>query len=137
MPNYDFIVGMYVIKTWTISCWISLCWRTHSLSLCRAILPILQTREISLHKHNWCVLPRLTKHSLVLVILWPHFMWYTGMWSPNGDQSGQWTSTSITSQWSLIMTSQWLMMLLGMHIVQSQWIMTLLYGHPLWHHHNE
>ncbi len=23
-------------------------------------------------------------------ILWHQFMWYTGMWSPNGDQSGQW-----------------------------------------------
>ncbi len=30
---------------------------------------VLWTREISLHKHNSCVLPRLIKHSLVLVIL--------------------------------------------------------------------
>ncbi len=48
-----------VIKTRTSSYLISLCWRTHSL---------FQTHEISLHKHNSCVLPRLIKHSLVLVI---------------------------------------------------------------------
>ncbi len=28
---------------------------------------VTMTREISLHKHNSCVLPRLIKHSLVLV----------------------------------------------------------------------
>ncbi len=37
--------------------------------LCRAISLVLQTREISLHKHNSCVLPRLIKHSIVLVIV--------------------------------------------------------------------
>ncbi len=35
--------------------------------LCRVILLVVLTREISLHKHNSCVLPRLIKHSLVLV----------------------------------------------------------------------
>ncbi len=40
-------------------------------------------------------------------ILWPDFMWYTGMWSPNGDQSGQWRSISMTSQWPIFITSQW------------------------------
>ncbi len=35
-------------------------------------------------------------------ILWPDFMWYTGMWSLNGDQSGQWRSINMTSQWTLI-----------------------------------
>ncbi len=29
------------------------------------------------------------------------------MCSLNGDESGQWRSISMTSQWSLIMTSQW------------------------------
>ncbi len=42
--------------------------RTHSLFLCRAISLILRTCEISLHKHNSCVLPRLINHSLVFVI---------------------------------------------------------------------
>ncbi len=32
---------------------------------------VIRTREISLHKHNSCILPRLTKHSLVLVIVSP------------------------------------------------------------------
>ncbi len=59
-------------------------------------------------------------------ILWPAFMWYTGMCSPNGDQLGQWRSLSVTSQWPLIMTSQWVMTLIGMPIVKSQWIMMLL-----------
>ncbi len=59
-------------------------------------------------------------------ILWPDFIWYTGMWSLNGDHSGQCRSISMTSQWPLIMTSQWVMTLLGMHIVKSQWVMTLL-----------
>ncbi len=45
---------------------------------------------------------------------------------PNGDQSGQWRSISMTSQWPLIMTSQWVMTLLGMPIVISQWVMMLL-----------
>ncbi len=61
-------------------------------------------------------------------------MWYTGKWSPNGDQSGQWNwdqsgqwrSISMRSQWPLIMTSQWVMTLLRMPIVKSQWVMTLL-----------
>ncbi len=35
------------------------------------------------------------------------------MCSPNGDQSGQWRSISMTSQWPLIMTSQWVMTLHG------------------------
>ncbi len=51
------------------SCLIILGWRTHSLFLCMAISPVLQTREISLHKHNSCVLPRLIKYSLVCVII--------------------------------------------------------------------
>ncbi len=29
------------------------------------------------------------------------------MCSPSGDQSGRWRSISMTSQWPLIMTSQW------------------------------
>ncbi len=37
--------------------------------LCRAISLIIRTREISLHKHNSCVLPRLIKHSLVFIII--------------------------------------------------------------------
>ncbi len=56
--------------------------------------------------------------------------------SPNGDQSCQWRSISMTSQWPLIMTSQcvsntiardafvksqWVMMLLGTSSVTSQW----------------
>ncbi len=53
-------------------------------------------------------------------------MWYTGMWSPNGDQSGQCRSISMTLQWPLIMTSQWVMRSLEMCIVKSQWVMTLL-----------
>ncbi len=48
---------------------ISLGWRTHSLFLCIAISLVIQIHEISLHKHNSCVLPRLIKHSLVLVII--------------------------------------------------------------------
>ncbi len=39
----------------------------HSLFLCRTISLLLRTCEISLQKHNSCVLPRLV---LVLVILW-------------------------------------------------------------------
>ncbi len=36
---------------------------------CEIIFSVfLQTHEISLHKHNPCVHPRLIKHSLVLVI---------------------------------------------------------------------
>ncbi len=62
----------------------------------------------------------------IYYILWPDCMSSTGMWSPNGDQSGQWRLISMKSQWPLIMTSQWVMMLLGMHIVKSQWVMTLL-----------
>ncbi len=55
-------------------------------------------------------------------------MW--GMWSLNGDQSGQWRSISMISQWPLIMTSQWAMTLLevhilGMSIVTSQCVMML------------
>ncbi len=34
---------------------------------CRAISLVLSTCEISLHKHNLCVLPRLIKHSVVLL----------------------------------------------------------------------
>ncbi len=64
-----FYYGYYGIKTSTSSCLISLCWRTHSLFMCRAISLVLCTCEISLHKHNLCVLPRLIKRSLVLVIL--------------------------------------------------------------------
>ncbi len=30
----------------------------------------------------------------------------------------------MTSQWPLIMTAQWVMTLLGMHILKSQWVMT-------------
>ncbi len=63
-----FYYGWYGIKTRTSSCSISLGWRTHSLFLCRDISLILRTGEISLHKHNSCVLPRLINHSLVLVI---------------------------------------------------------------------
>ncbi len=48
------------------------------------------------------------------------------MCSPNGDQSGQWRSISMTSQLPLIMTSQWVMTLLGMLILKSQWVMMLL-----------
>ncbi len=39
----------------------------------------------------------------------------------------QWRSISMTSQWPLIMTSQWIMTLIGMCIVKSQWVMTLLW----------
>ncbi len=39
------------------------------LFLFRDISLILRTREISIHKHNSCVVPRLIKHSLVLVIV--------------------------------------------------------------------
>ncbi len=59
----------YVIKTRTSSCFISLVWRTHSLFLCRAISLVLWTLEISLDKHNSCVLPRLIKHLPILVII--------------------------------------------------------------------
>ncbi len=55
-------------------------------------------------------------------IIWPDFMWYAGMWSPNGDQTGQWWSISMTSQWPLIMTSQLAMTLQGTSIVMSQWV---------------
>ncbi len=44
-------------------------WRTHLWFLCRVISLVLRTRQISLHKHNSCVLPRLIKYSLVLVII--------------------------------------------------------------------
>ncbi len=64
--------------------------------------------------------------SNIYYILWPDCMWYTSMWSLKVDQSGHWTSISLTSQWALIMTSQWVMMLLGMHIVKSKCVMTLL-----------
>ncbi len=64
-----FYYGYYVTKTRTSSCLISLGWRTHSLFLCGVISLILRTYEISLHKHNSCVLPRLIKHSLALVII--------------------------------------------------------------------
>ncbi len=37
----------------------------------------------------------------------------------NGDQSGQWRSISMTSQWPPIMTSQWVMTLLRIPIVKS------------------
>ncbi len=50
--------------------------------------------------------------------LWPVFIWYTGMCSLIGDLSGQWSSISMTSQWPVIMTSQWVMMLLGLPIVK-------------------
>ncbi len=59
-------------------------------------------------------------------ILWPIFMWYTGMWSLDGDQSGQCRSTSLLSQWLLIMTSKWIMTLLGMCIVKLQWVVMFL-----------
>ncbi len=36
----------------------------------------------------------------------------------------------MTSQWPLIMTSQWVMTLLGMHIVKLQWVMILLGTYP-------
>ncbi len=62
----------------------------------------------------------------ITYILWPDVMWYTGMWSPSGDQSGQWRSISMTSQRPFIMTSQWAMTLLRIRIVKSQRIMTLL-----------
>ncbi len=64
-----FYYGEYGIKTRTSSCLIGLDWRTHSLVLCKAISIVLWTHEISLHKHNLCVLPRLIKHSPVLVIV--------------------------------------------------------------------
>ncbi len=64
-----FYFWQYGIKTRTSSCLISLGWRTHSLFLRRAISLILWTHEISLHKHNSCVLPRLIKHLLVFVII--------------------------------------------------------------------
>ncbi len=60
------------------------------------------------------------------LILWPDFMWYACIWSPNGDQPGKWGSISMISQWPFIMTSQWVMMLWGTCIVKSQWVMTLL-----------
>ncbi len=56
------------IKTRTSLCLISLGWRTQSLFLCRTISLVIWTHEISLHKHNLCVLPRLIKHPPVLVI---------------------------------------------------------------------
>ncbi len=37
--------------------------------MCKAISLILRTRDVSLQNHTSCVFPRLTKHSLVLVIL--------------------------------------------------------------------
>ncbi len=37
----------------------------------------------------------------------------------------EWRSISMTSQWPLIMTSQWVMTLLGMNIVKSQWGISL------------
>ncbi len=48
--------------------------------LCRAISLVLWTHEISLHKHNSCVLPRLIKHSLVLIIV---YWLYRSKGSPN------------------------------------------------------
>ncbi len=63
-----FYYGQYGLKTRTSLCLISMGWRTQSLFLCKAISLILQTCEISLHKYNSCVLTRLIKHSLVLVI---------------------------------------------------------------------
>ncbi len=43
--------------------------------LCRAISLVLWTHEISLHKDNLCVLPRLIKHSVVLVNQGYHSGW--------------------------------------------------------------
>ncbi len=54
---------------------------------------------------------------IIYSILWPIFMWYTGMWSTNGDQSGQRRLIS--------MTSQWVMLLVEISNVMSQWVMTL------------
>ncbi len=51
------------------------------------------------------------------------FLCHTMAMFCNGDQSGQWRSVSLTSQWPLIMISQWVLTLLGMHIVKSQWVL--------------
>ncbi len=44
-------------KTRIHLCLIGLSWRTCSFFLCKDISSILQTREVSLHKNNLCVLP--------------------------------------------------------------------------------
>ncbi len=81
---------------------------------------------------NWKSKSELEKRATIQPVLfhtmglWPVFMWYTGMCSPNGDQSGQWRSIRMASQWPLIMTSQWVITLLGMPIVKSKWVMMLL-----------
>ncbi len=59
-------------------------------------------------------------------ILWPNLCDIGGMWSLNRDQLGQWRSISMTSHWPVIMTSQWVMTLLGICIIKSRWVMTLL-----------
>ncbi len=52
------------------------------LHLCRAITRVLLwTRDISLYKHNLCVLPRVIEHSLVLVII------HISVWRPRGPCS--------------------------------------------------
>ncbi len=55
-------------------------------------------------------------------------MWYTGMCSLNGDQTGQWKSISMTSQWPVIMTSQWSVIMTSQWpvIMTSHHVMTLL-----------
>ncbi len=69
MPIYAILLSrlwvLCEIKTRTSSCLINLVWKTHSLFLSRVISLILQTREISLHKNNLCVLHRRIRHSLV------------------------------------------------------------------------
>ncbi len=61
---------------------------THDLFLYMAISLVLWPREISLHKHNSCVIPRLIKHSLVLVIVlhtMAFFLWSPAMWFLDWD----------------------------------------------------
>ncbi len=69
MPIYAILLSrlwvLCEIKTRTSSCLINLVWKTHSLFLSRVISLILQTREISLHRNNLCVLHRRIRHSLV------------------------------------------------------------------------
>ncbi len=69
MPNYDFIVLLWVVCNknknklmFDQSGWVG----EHIRCFC---VGLFRTREISLHKHNSCVLHRLIKQSLVLVIV--------------------------------------------------------------------
>ncbi len=78
VPKYVILLLVVWNKSKNNSCLVNLGWRIHELILCGTVSLVLRTREISLHKHNPCVLSRLIKHSLVLIIIFNIVCWFYG-----------------------------------------------------------